>query len=80
VNAKLEHGRIIVGYVSREGRDISVHSLPGSHNVSVRRRLQEIFGPNSGMLLRWALKQRYGGDAGGGETGTPEGALREAIG
>ncbi len=44
VNAKLEHGRILVGYVSREGRDISVHSPPDSHDVPVRRRLTEVFG------------------------------------
>lgn len=44
VDAKLEDGRILLGYVSREGRGIFAHSLPGSHNVSARRRLKEIFG------------------------------------
>ncbi len=47
MNAKLEHGRILVGYVSREGRGISVHLLPGSHNVPVRRRLKEVFDTES---------------------------------
>lgn len=44
VNAKLEHGRILVSYVSREGRGISVHSPPDFHDVPVRRRLTEVFG------------------------------------
>ncbi len=44
VDAKLEDGRILLGYISEDGKDISVHSLPASHNVSVRRRLKEIFG------------------------------------
>ncbi len=47
VDARLEDGRILLGYyASREGRDISVHSLPESHDVPVpvRKRLKEVFG------------------------------------
>lgn len=40
----MEDRRILLGYVSREGRDISVHSPPDAHDVPVRRRLTEVFG------------------------------------
>ncbi len=44
VDAGLEDGRILLGYhPSREGRDISVDSLPGSRNVPARGRRKEIF-------------------------------------
>src|SRR5215213_8949307 len=41
-DAKLEDGRVLLGYVSADGRDVSVHSLPDPQNMTVRRRLAEV--------------------------------------
>ncbi len=39
MNAKLEDDRILLGYVSGEGRGISVHALTNGHDTPVRSRL-----------------------------------------
>lgn len=49
VDTKLEDGRILLGYVSREGNEVSVHLPPDSRDASVYRRLEEVFG--TGFLV-----------------------------
>ncbi len=51
VDARLQDGRVRLGYVSGEGRNISVHSLPDSHDV-VRRKLTEVFGTKFSDAVR----------------------------
>ena len=61
VGAKLEDGRILLGYISGEGRDISVHLLPGSHDVAVRSRLREVFGANLGDAVEMGTQTKVRG-------------------
>lgn len=61
VDAKLEDGRILLGYVSEDGKDVSVHSLPERQGLPVRRRLTEVFGTKIGEAVKMGARTEVRG-------------------
>ncbi len=61
VDAKLEDGRILLGYVSEDGKDVFVRSLPDPHDVPVRRRLAEAFGTRFQEAVRMGTQMERRG-------------------
>ncbi len=60
VDARLQDERVLLGYVSGEVRNISVHSLPDSHDV-VRRRLMEVVGTKLSDAVRMGTQTEVRG-------------------
>ncbi len=61
VDAKLEDGRILLGYVSEDGKDVSVRSLPERHDLPVRKRLTEVFGTKIGEAVKMGAQTEVRG-------------------
>ncbi len=49
VDARLEDGRLLLGYV-RESGEVEIHSLVGAPNSAMRARIRDVFGCEVGTI------------------------------